>query len=202
MNSIQQHWFKRRVLSSMFIGMLCAVSAYASADTYNVVLKQNGTPLTCTTGGFSFTKTSPGTFPATGLSISVAANCIPASTGGFIPAATFSTGSPNLTVQNVTMNGQNQGPNVEGLAGNVTNGGTGASLYTIKLAYSGDGNANITRTFTITRNGGQAGQVAIASGTYYLRNTKSIPEPETVLLLLVGVGALALARRIRRKASA
>lgn len=196
MNSIKQRWFERHAIAAIFFGFLCVISVQAYADSYNAVLKQNGTALTCTAGGFNFTKTTAGTFPLSGLSISVAANCVTTLTTGFIPATTFNTGTPNLIVQNVTMNGEVQGANVEGIAGDLTNGLNGTNRYTIRFAYSGDGNANISRTFTIIKGQGQTSTVA--SGTYYLRNTRSIPEPETILLILSGFVAFGLARRIGR----
>lgn len=208
MNFIR-NWLKQRVAPAALLGILAMVGGHANADTYNIVLKQNDTPLSCAPGGFTFTKTVAGSFPlpttpSPNFSVTAAANCIDTVAAGtaYLPAINFNTGRPNAIVQNVVMNGEPQGPNVEGLAGDVTNGVNGTNRYTLRLAYTGDGSGTINRTFTILK--GQGQPQTVATGTYYFRNTKNgpigtVPEPETPLLMLAGVGALALVRLLKRR---
>lgn len=192
------------LLSAFFAGV--GTQAFA-ADTYNLILKQNGTPLTCAVGSFSFTKTTTGSFPASGTTLTMAANCVRNTTDtAYLPGATFNQGTqPNVVVRNITMNGENQGANVDGLVGtNLHNGGAANSRFTLIL----DGNAPGVRTFQIKRGtGGQVPATLVATGTYYFVNTKNVrtapiglPEPSAPLLLLAGLGAFALVRGRRRSA--
>ena len=100
---------------------------------------------TCATGGFSFTKTTVGTFPASGPSVtldgSAAVPCF-----GADQNRTLSAGALSVTVANVTLNGQDEGPNVVSIAGSLSSG-NGSNHYTISFAAD--------KTFTVTQNTGQ-----------------------------------------------
>lgn len=201
----------RRIAFLALPGMLALASGHALADTYNLVLKQSGSPLYCTVGGFSFTKTGVGSSPATGMSVQVTnGSCVMFTTpvsgvGTHLPAMNFSAGTgaqPNVIVRDIFMNGEPQGPNVDGLAGDLSNGvpsGNGRYILRLKSSATGD------RSFTILR-GTQAREVA--TGTYHFVNTKNVitspitvPEPAAPLLLLAGFGALGLVRGLKRKAA-
>ncbi len=90
--------------------------------TYNFWLKSGpNTPYVigstkCAAGAFSFTKTGVSSSPVS-VTLPIAQNCI--SPGN--PAQALSlTGTLNVVVRNITLNGQNQGPNVDGLTGVLT----------------------------------------------------------------------------------
>lgn len=168
--------------------MLLACSSSAFAATYNLILKSGGGVIeACATGGFTFTKTAAGTFPASGSSVvlngSQALPCF-----GVEQNRTLSTGSLSVTVANVTQNGEDQGPNVVSVAGSLSSG-NGQNHYTITFAAD--------KSFVVTRNTGQNPQVG--SGVYHVYNTaNTVPEPESLWLTLAGLSALVLSRRRRR----
>ena len=190
------------------IGVMLTSSAFAAS--YNIILKTAAsTNIACATGGFSFTKTTAGTFPTSGAS-EILTGCTAATFGTGFPAianGTYSPGSLSVVVQNITTP-QPQGPNVEGLTGTltrVTNApgtcqGTGSSsnqkTYTLTFSYGGTPNT-ASRTFTLSCAG--PGNLTPISGHYDVRNTASVPEPETLLLVLAGLGGYKLVMARRRK---
>lgn len=188
MNPTTRRILRRQLTLAGLLAGLLAASGSAAAATYNIILKSSGVAATCASGGFSFNKTTTGTFPATSPSVTLngsnAAPCL-----GATDNRTLSSGSVNVTVANVTLNNQNQGPNVVSISGSLSSG-NGANNYTITFLND--------KTFTVTRNTGQNPQVG--SGTYHIYNINSVPEPESLALALLGLGALALARlRGRRR---
>jgi len=171
------------------LGMMLAASGSALAASYNIILKDAGGAIqTCATGGFTFSKATVGSFPTTGASVvlngSNAIACF-----GATQNRTLSAGTLNVNVANVTLNEEDQGPNVTALSGSLSSS-DGSNEYTITFA------AN--RTFTVTQNTGQNPQVG--SGVYYVFNTaNAVPEPESLWLALAGLSALLLSRRLRRR---
>lgn len=172
-----------------FVGVGMAATGAAQAATYNIMLKAPGstTPVPCATGGFTFTKNAAGSF-GTAVTVKVGANCV-------VQPGTYS-GTLNVVVEDVTLNGQAQGPNVVGLSGTLPRqGGANSSAlgfaYTTGSASSGQPNRPLTLT---------AANGSTASGAYHLRNTKAlnaVPEPGAVWLVLAGLTALFLAGRRR-----
>jgi hypothetical protein len=144
-----------------------------------------------------------------------------------VPNGTFNVSNAlNVVVQNITTNkpgtgGQIeplfQGPNVEGLRGNLqfttsTLGncqGVGTTLqakvYRIIFLYSDtDGTPTPQeRTYSITCSTPASAPTTVATGRYHVFNPLStVPEPETLLLFLTTLGGLGLALHLsgRRRA--
>lgn len=176
-------------LSLFLLGM----AGSANADSYNIILKdQAGAPISCAAGGFTFTKSTAGSFSPSGASVTIADNCIPN-----IQGVTLTPGTLQVVVVTTTANGQNQGPNVEGLSGTLT-GSQGIISYSITFSLSGSG-ASATRSFVLQRFDRQGLQQTV-NGFYYVRNyANPIPEPETLALLLAGLGALGFIVKKRRR---
>ncbi|MBU1263550.1 MAG: PEP-CTERM sorting domain-containing protein [Gammaproteobacteria bacterium] len=173
------------------LGVLLAASGSAMAASYNIILKtSDGAIQSCATGGFTFTKTTVGTFTATSPSVALngttATQCF-----GVDKSVTLSNGTLSVTVANVTVNGQDQGPNVVSINGNLSNGNANGS-YTIHFLAD--------KSFTITQKDGNA-DPQVGSGIYFIYNQNSVPEPETLWLALAGLSALVMSRRIRRRRS-
>ncbi len=191
-------WIKRHVASTALIGVLSGFSVHAAADSYNVILKQNGSPLACATGGFQYTKDgSTGWQTPTAPSVNLAANCITD-----VPAALFNPGALKVIIQNVTLNKQAQGLNVVGLGNGLISSATGSGAnhvyYNLVFTYAGP-YKTATRNYTIMKVQGTAAlgqtRTVIASGTYHVQNVNAVPEPESLLLLLAGAAGLFYVRR-------
>ena len=195
----------RLALQTGVASLLFAASSMAMAATYNIILKNGAAALACATGGFTYThtpSTPPGSYPVTAPSITVQANCFGATEPG--AAVTF---NQNSTIQAVLANttsvtGDDQGSNLVGITGSLrtTTAGSGSNavFYTISFT-SGPRTYTVTKT---TGTGGNQSTTTIVSGQPYdARNTASVPEPETALLALVGLGALAFSRGRRRRSS-
>ncbi len=191
-------------LCAAAVGLMLAGNALAAS--YNILLKDNaGVIIGCATGGFAFTKTTAGSFPASGATIMLT-GC-PSSFVPGIANGTYIPGSLSVVVQNITTP-QPQGPNVEGLTGTVqfsttaqgTCQGTGASTqqktYTITFTYGGSPNI-ASRVFTLTCAGN--GTLRGVTGHYDVHNNASVPEPETLLLMLAGLVGYRLVMQRRRK---
>jgi len=190
----------RPVASAMRATLLLSLlvgGGAATAATYNFILKTAaGEPQACATGAFSFTKEKVGIFPTTSPTVTLKG--IPEVNGnprtpavpcfGADNTRTLSTGTLNVTVANVVLNGQDQGPNVVSVAGSLSSG-AGSNDWTITFASD--------KTFRVTQNTGLDPQVG--SGTYYLYNTNTVPEPQSLGLALTALVALVLARRMRRR---
>lgn len=195
------NWLQRYLAFAAFIVGLAGFSTPALADIYNIILKQNGTPLDCVTGGFTFTKTTlTGALDPESASLMMESNCINGEPGA---AAIFDRGALKVIVQQVTINGLDQGLNVVGIRSGLNSvaTGSGASRVYYNLLFTYTGPYEIaTRTFTLTKitgtaaTGGQT-RTQVATGTYYVRNTAAVPEPETLFLVMVGAAGLMLARR-------
>jgi hypothetical protein len=180
---------------------LAGFSSLAVADDYNIILKLNGAPLDCAAGGFTFDKgATAGSFDTINPRVRLRAGCISDPDGNPHPGpqhTNFDSGNLQVLVQEVTLNGQDQGLNVVGLRRDLSTLPTGSGpnriFYNIAFFYDGLNQA-APRTFTLTRilNGVPS---EIASGTYHVQNTNPLPEPETLVLLLTGAAGLYLVRR-------
>lgn len=192
-------------LSMLLLGMV----GTANAATYNIILKNGaGVAFTCATGGFTFTKTVDGNYTPTGASVNLPANCILSATS----AKTLNQAGPPVASQaltvaviTTTVNGQNQGANVEGMNGQLTvrvpaRTPDAVRDYIISFSLSGSG-ATATRSYTLQEIKTSDGStLRTATGKYYVRNTANpIPEPETLALFLGGLGALGYFAKRRRR---
>lgn len=205
-----------RIAAAGLVGVLSAASGVARADTYNIIFKDaGGTIISCATAGFTFTKTTAGSFPATSPVATLTGCPVPLPSGTFTPAL----GVLNVVVEDVvkTETGEEQGPNVVGLSGtlqaSVTDGfgcdgttaSSGTKTYVITYAYASTAPTpnppGRTYSLTCVDSNAPSTVVPLASGyLYHVYNTSApVPEPETLWLALLGLGALALSRRRRRR---
>lgn len=180
-------WLAPYTLGAGMLGLALAASGQQLAASYNIILKSGGAAQTCATGGFSFAKTTTGTFSTSGTAVTLNTSTVNPCFGA-VATKTLSTGSVSVTVQDVTLNGQDQGPNVAFITGGLSSG-TAVDDYTIN--FSSD------KTFTVNLNTAPSQQVG--NGTYFIFNdANAVPEPTSLWLILASLGALALARRARR----
>ena len=221
----------RAPVNALLLAGFCtlAVAGEAAASTYNFWLKSApdtpyGGTTKCAAGAFSFTKTGVPGSPVNGITLPIAQNCISA---GSPPQALSLTGTLNVVVRNITLNGQNQGPNVDGLTGLLTSGqfiksctgpfgaGTQIAQWSVNFKSAvGVNGAPGARKFDLMETVGSCTNGTpnfnpqqrvttnlVTDGPYHIRNTaNSIPEPESLWLALGGLGALAWARRLRKRA--
>ena len=201
-------------LRKFMLGLVAAIALLltnsAFAASYNIIFKTTDNAIICGAhGGFTFTKDTEGSSAPSGASALLQQVGSPTE---FVPAianGTYSPGTLNVVVQDITTP-QPQGLNVEGLTGTLqfsTNtagdcDGTGTSTdtktFTITFSYGGSPTPD-SRTFALTCSG--PGNFS-TSGRYDVRNTASVPEPETLLLMLAGLGGYKLVMRRRRKLQA
>ena len=211
----------RAPVKALLLAGFCtlALAGEAMASTYNFWLKSApNTPYVigstkCAAGAFSFTKTGVPGSPVS-VTLPIAQNCI-------------SPGNPAQAISLTgTLNGQNQGPNVDGLGGVLTSAqfikgctgpfGAGTQIAQWSVSFqsaAGAGGAPGSRTFNLMQTVGQCTNgtpnfnpqtrvttTLVMNGPYYIRNAASpLPEPESLWLILGGFGALAWARRLRKR---
>jgi hypothetical protein len=193
----------RRVtaLAGLFALTLTASGA-AMADSYNIIFKTTRDPttiLSCATGGFTFTKTGAGSFSPDSASAILSGCALPTfptpANGSYTQGV--APNSPLEVVVADVVTTEPQGPNVVGLtgtlqmttsaAGDCAGAGTDTipKTYTINFSQSGTSGG----TFNVTCTGD--GSYTSATYPYYVYNTaSSVPEPETLLLVLLGLGAM------------
>jgi hypothetical protein len=193
-------WLGQLTASAGLLGVMLAASGSAMADTYNIILK-GITPPECATGAFTYTHTpatKPDSYPVAPV-ITVLGQCFtdtePVSTVIFNQNSTV-----QVVLENTTTPAGDQGSNVVGLAGSLSTSTTGnevnAVFYTITFS-SGPRLYSVTKT---TGTGGnQTTESIVSNQPYDVRNTLSVPEPETLWLALAGLSALALSRFKRRR---
>ncbi len=195
-------WLWTRAKQAALAAAMLVAPAWAAAATYNIVLKAPNA-VTCARGSFSFTKTVAGSFPISFVDATPTPsvntltvdsnNCI-----GGVQAGNY-TGSLNVVVENVTLNGQAQGPNVVGLVGTLTKG-NGNNTDSVAFNYTA-GSASTgspIRPLTLTDQNGS--NSTTTTGTYFLFNTNNVPEPGALWLVGLGLAGAYLASRSRRRA--
>lgn len=199
----------------------------AAADTYNFWLKSGpnspylvaGTK--CATGSFEFAKSGvTAGAPVSNLTMNISQTCINTGT----PAIDLTlSGSLSAVVRDINLNGEAQGPNVDGVTGILTSpqftkpcdldkGVTGTQIARWDVIFSsspGAAGAPGIRTFKLEESIGVCTTgtpdfntpttfTLASDAPYHLYNTvHQVPEPETLWLALAGLGGLALARRKR-----
>ncbi|GAB4178303.1 MAG: hypothetical protein Fur0039_22050 [Rhodocyclaceae bacterium] len=190
--------FLKAAVAILALGLAGGVAA----APYNILLKDaGGTPQSCASGGFQFTKTVAGAFPVTSPSVVLANGCF-----GLFGQLSFNQ-SPSVQAQVVTTSANrpgtggaietlDNGPNVEGISGSLTNI---TNQYRIDFAFAGT-TQPFTRTYQIVRLSDGA---VVASGPYYVFNaTRTVPEPNTLALAAAALALLLLGARRRRAALA
>ncbi len=201
--------------------VLASAASPAAASTYKFLIKG---PV-CATAPYCFVEfnyTSHTTPPAVPLTVPVTIN-LPAynpPTGVGMPALTF---SGNVSVRELLSkickpgtNGKLEwlaaGSNVEGISGNLTATDPGnGQTYTLSLTFATQHQLDDSKPATCTTYGQETYQYVrgygitrlprttiLTGGTYHVYDTASIPEPETLALLAIGLGALGFSVRRRR----
>jgi len=133
-----------------------------------------------------------------------------------MPALTF---SGNINLQTVISelckpgtNGQPEwlkaGSNVKGVTGTLT-----SANYTLVLTFNPTDNPNTicnaaalgqetklyARGYTITQTTGRVVTTIVSNGVHYVYNVAAIPEPETLFLLMAGLGAMGVVTWRKRR---
>lgn len=195
----------RMTATACLLGLALTASGAAVADNYNIIFKtsRNGTStiLSCATGGFTFTKTTAGTFPVASASATLAGcatSTFPAPANG-----TYTLGALNVLVADVTTT-EPQGPNVVGLNGNLiytttapgdcTGAGTNTNSKTYSINFTQSGTSG--GFFTVSCTGD--GTYTSSTYPYYVVNVNNVPEPQSLALMLLGMGAMGWMLRKRR----
>jgi hypothetical protein len=137
-----------------------------------------------------------------------------------MPALTF-TGNVNLqqTVSQMCKPGTNgqpewlqAGSNVKGAIGTLTATDASNVVYALALTFDPKVNPNTVcnastlgqesvqylRGYSITKSG-RPQTIVVSNGEHYIYNVAAIPEPETLLLLMAGLGAMAFVVRRKRR---
>lgn len=137
-----------------------------------------------------------------------------------MPALTF---SGNITLQQTVSemckpgtNGQPEwlkaGSNVKGAIGTLSATDASNVVYTLALTFDPTANPNTVcsaatlgqesmlyaRGYAITK-GGRTPTIVVSNGLHYVYNIAAIPEPETLLLLMGGLAAMAVVARRKRR---
>ena len=169
----------------VFVAVVMLVPGVVSAATYNIWLKDvNGAPyaisgVKCAAAVVSTaTDTVDIQDRAGDLAITIGKDCIEAGK----PAADVSiNGTVTVKSRMVATNASNSAvPSAYGVVGTL-NVSSGVSLVLTDTGFTFTDGANPEVT-----------------GTYYLYNLASVPEPETLLLAAIGLAGLAWTRRKRR----
>ena len=163
------HMVNGRWVAAAALILGSALPLAAHADTYNILLKQaGGGAVGCATGSFDFSKA--GGTQAVNVTVNLQDPCLG------MPAGAYQ-GSLSVIVENVTIAGQDQGPNVVGLNGTLAKAGGGSLVF----AY-GAGSASTTPSRPLTLDSGTPPSV---SSTYHLYNTNAVPAKSSPRAALV-----------------
>lgn len=212
-------WYRiwKSVRAVAGISLALSGPAAAALMPYNIIIKTDNPTQHIGTGGFNFdSNVAPGSYPlSSGLNTpSVTIN----TTGMTLPAACNPSGNttipPSLTFAPVSLSvvvvrtfllkpgtgGANeqldQGPNVEGLINTMT-ANDPPVIYQLNFSLAGTSQP-FTRAYTLNCIRGRA-TGTVASGLYHVYNPVStIPEPASLLLMLIGLAGMGLALRRTR----
>lgn len=223
---------RRRLGSATAVAGICAMvlAGEVAADSYNFWLKKGASDpyigtnnRKCAVGNFSFVKSGVPGGPVTSPTMSISQGCIQTGSPAF--NLTLS-GTLSADVRNINLNGEPQGPNVDGLTGTLSSQSFSQACQIDKVTFGnqilrwdvifssspGANGAPGLRTYNINQVIGvcttgtpdfnnPTTQVIVSQVPYHLLNTiHQVPEPETLWLALGGLGALVMARRKRRRA--
>jgi hypothetical protein len=182
--------------------MLASGQSLAEPATYNLILKKGGVVLQCARGAFVFDKAAlaPGATSGTTSSaeVTVDAGCFSKVTGRppvSVPwpgAPLKLTGTLTIHLKPLVSKQEHPVPSVFGVTGNLS-----SASDTIKFEYNA---TEPQRTARVCDNPSCDATSSIAVLTYHAVNVNSIPEPETLTLVLLGVLGLGVARSLGRRA--
>jgi len=181
---------------------MAAAQAYAAPATYNLVLKQGGVALTCARGAFVFDKAALAPTATSGVASSVEViidkDCFLRPTRGNPnarwPASDliFAAATPvTIHLKNLVVKNEQPVPSVFGVTGALSSGNN-----RIEFAYN---TLDPQRTARVCDNSPCNANSSVAVMTYHAYNLNSVPEPETLALLLLGALGMGYARWSRRR---
>ncbi|MBK9324941.1 MAG: hypothetical protein IPN00_00920 [Hydrogenophilales bacterium] len=182
--------------------MLASGQSFAEPATYNLMLKKGGVVLECARGAFVFDKAAlaPGetSGKTSSAEVTIDAGCFSKITGRPPVSVPWPEGnlklSGDLTIhlKPLVSKKEQPVPSVFGITGSLS-----SASDTIKFAYN---DTEPQRTARVCDNPSCNDNSSIAVLTYHAVNVNSIPEPETLALVLLGVLGLGVARWLGRRA--
>jgi|GEM_PF-1626751 len=202
-------WIHLRIARSLLVLAVFAGPSAAFAADYTIFLKKQGSavPESCATGAvLGFNK--PNTAGETAVQVSVVLTdqasgspnfeCLGTSAQTRLPAGTYA-GSLGVVVENVTLDGQDQGLNVVGLRGTLQRSNGQGQLVFAYLAGSASGTKPVSPVRTLTIKPKNNKDDDASTGSYHIFNTNSVPEPGMLLLLSTALAALIFVKRKRKR---